>query len=676
MKAIFFIIVLHFFVFITQAQNKQIDSLKQSLSFTKEDTSVYNICLNIGWQCLFSYSDTARTYAEKALVLSKKLAEPNKEAEAFLLFGYVSSVTGDYVEAIDYLLKGLHIEEQRKSNRFNNAFYIPIPMLQMFYYVLSETYKDFGDYEHALYYLDKGKVFHRENDNDNLMESLMRRSQIFDKLNRLDSALIFAEKAYSLDTIDDGKSDRAPIYITLGGIYYKKKNYLRALQYYHIAEQTSDFSYANKDVIEVYNGIADTYTQMNMRDSAIFYASKALNLQNKISYPLGALKTYGIFSEIFKKQGQLDSAIKYIEQSVSLQNTIFNQQNEREVHHLSFNEKLREQELIAEQEQYRNKVRLYAVLIITVILLFTALVLWRNIQHRKTSYRLLQQQKEETDKEKERAEHTLVELKSTQSQLIQSEKMASLGELTAGIAHEIQNPLNFVNNFSEVNTELIGEMKNELNDGNTMEAIVIANTIEENEQKINLHGKRADAIVKGMIQHSRIHSGQEELTDINALADEYLRLGYHGFRAKDKSFNTSVKTDYDETIDKIKIIPQDIGRVLLNLYNNAFYSVAEKSKQHSQNLPAGQAGYEPTISLTTKKISDKVEVRVKDNGNGIPQKVVDKIFQPFFTTKPTGQGTGLGLSLSYDVIKAHGGELNVQTKEGEGAEFIISLPAK
>ena len=235
--------------------------------------------------------------------------------------------------------------------------------------------------------------------------------------------------------------------------------------------------------------------------------------------------------------------------------------------------------------------------------------------------------------QKERLQQTLEELQSTQALLIQKEKMASLGELTAGISHEIQNPLNFVNNFSEVNKDLLAEMKGEINKGNYEEVKSIANSIEENEQKINHHGKRADAIVKGMLQHSRASTGQKELTDINALADEYLRLSYHGMRAKDKSFNCNIKTDFDKSLGEIDIIPQDIGRVLLNLYNNAFYAVMEKRKVEPE-------GYEPTVSVTTKKINDKVEIRVKDNGNGIPQKIVDKIFQPFFTTKPTGQGTG------------------------------------
>jgi two-component system NtrC family sensor kinase len=269
--------------------------------------------------------------------------------------------------------------------------------------------------------------------------------------------------------------------------------------------------------------------------------------------------------------------------------------------------------------------------------------------------------------QKEELQKALEELKTTQAQLIQSEKMASLGELTAGIAHEIQNPLNFVNNFSEVSNELLDEMNEEIEKGDFEEVKNIAADIKQNLEKINHHGKRADSIVKDMLQHSRASSGQMEPTDINKLADEYLRLAYHGLRAKDKSFNATIKTDFDETIGKINVIPQDMGRVILNLITNAFYVVTEKKKSGVEN-------YEPIVTIKTKKVGNNVEVSVKDNGNGIPQKVLDKIFQPFFTTKPTGQGTGLGLSLSYDIVKAHNGDLKVKTKEKEGSEFIISLP--
>ena len=262
---------------------------------------------------------------------------------------------------------------------------------------------------------------------------------------------------------------------------------------------------------------------------------------------------------------------------------------------------------------------------------------------------------------------SLETLQSAQHQLIQSEKMASLGELTAGIAHEIQNPLNFVNNFSEVNKELIDEASQAIKAGNTNNAMELLSSLRDNEEKINKHGQRADSIVKGMLQHSRTSSGQKEPTDMNALADDYLKLSYHGIRAKDKSFHAAIQTDFDPTIGKINIVSQDVGRVLLNLYNNAFNAVSEKAKRPTP-------GYEPGVSVSTIRVGDKIKIIVKDNGIGVPQKIIDKIFQPFFTTKPAGQGTGLGLSMSYDIIKAHGGELKVESQEAEGAEFTILLP--
>ncbi len=287
---------------------------------------------------------------------------------------------------------------------------------------------------------------------------------------------------------------------------------------------------------------------------------------------------------------------------------------------------------------------------------------------------LIAAQKDELEKQVEdrtaELSRSIIELRQTQTQLIQSEKMASLGELTAGIAHEIQNPLNFVNNFSDVNTELIEELKSQKskvkNERDEELENEILNDIAENEQKINHHGKRADAIVKGMLQHSRASSGKKELTDINALANEYLRLAYQGLRAKDPSFNVTIQTDFDESIGMIAMVPQDIGRVLLNLYSNAFYAASLPSK-------GGYNKNNPTVWVKTKKEDNKVVVSVRDNGPGISKNIVAKIFQPFFTTKPTGQGTGLGLSLSYDIIKAHGGELKVETKEGEGSVFIIKL---
>jgi signal transduction histidine kinase len=335
--------------------------------------------------------------------------------------------------------------------------------------------------------------------------------------------------------------------------------------------------------------------------------------------------------------------------------------NIKTIGELIAHEESRQKEIETERESYQSRLRQIMLATGLGAFFIIAIILYRNNRKKQKTNIILAKQKAEI-------QETLTKLKSTQSQLIQSEKMASLGELTAGIAHEIQNPLNFVNNFSEVNAELGAELKEQIQNENYQEANRIATEIVNNEQKIIHHGKRADIIVKNMLLHSRTSSGQKEFIDINALANEYLSLSFHGLQAKDKTFNTTIKTDFDNSIGKINIIPQDIGRVLLNLYNNAFYAVTEKKKQLGDH-------YEPTVTVSTRKSNDHAEIIVKDNGTGIPKKVQEKIFQPFFTTKPAGQGTGLGLSLSYDIIsKGHGGTILVESKVGEGASFTIQLP--
>jgi len=388
--------------------------------------------------------------------------------------------------------------------------------------------------------------------------------------------------------------------------------------------------------------------------------------------------SYYNLSEVYEALGNDKEAFENYKSYIIYRDSLYNEENTRKTVQAKMQYDFDKKTSIAKAEQgkkdaetRRIKNQQYFAIaglgVVVLAVVVIALIQFRNNKQKIKANRLLQQQKE-------KVESTLVELKSTQTQLIQSEKMASLGELTAGIAHEIQNPLNFVNNFSEVNSELITEMREELAKGNIEEANQIAGDINENEHKIIFHGKRADAIVKGMLQHSRSSSGVKEPTDINALVDEYLRLAYHGLRAKDKTFNATMKTDYDQTIGKINIVPQDIGRAILNLITNAFYAVGERSKMKNEK-------YEPTVTVSTALIpplggrGPKIEIKVADNGGGIPQKVLDKIFQPFFTTKPTGQGTGLGLSLSYDIVKAHGGELKVDTKEGEFAVFTIILSA-
>jgi len=390
-----------------------------------------------------------------------------------------------------------------------------------------------------------------------------------------------------------------------------------------------------------------------MPDSSIYYARKALEEAEKINFVKGKLDAYMLLAQKYESVDPVN-ALYYYKLATSTQNSLYGVGNIQVLKDMiAQNEKKRE-DIEAAKAEYQNQLRTNALLGSTFTLIVIAFFLFRNGRNKQ--------------KAKQKVEEAYDQLKSTQSQLIQSEKMASLGELTAGIAHEIQNPLNFVNNFSEVSVDLIDEMHEEMESGNTEEVKAITNDIKQNLEKINHHGSRASSIVKGMLEHSRTSSGIKELTDINVLADEYLRLAYHGLRAKDKSFNADFKTDFDESLPKINVIPQDIGRVLLNMINNAFYAVNKKAKEEVE-------GYQPEVVVSTKQVNEKVEIRVEDNGNGIPTEIKDKIFQPFFTTKPTGSGTGLGLSLAYDIVKAHGGEIKIETNEGEGAEFIIRLPS-
>ena len=352
----------------------------------------------------------------------------------------------------------------------------------------------------------------------------------------------------------------------------------------------------------------------------------------------------------------MDSAYHYQQLSLITRDSLVNADKIRQFQNIGFEQKLRDRKFEENKKSVRNRFIIYGLVGILIIFLGVAVILSRNNRQKK--------------KANERLNKTLADLKASQDQLVQREKMASLGELTAGIAHEIQNPLNFVNNFSEVNNELIEEMKSALNKGNVDEAMLIANNIQDNENRIMDHGKRAGSIVKSMLQHSRSGSGKKELADINEIVEEHARLAYHGWRAIDQNFNCKLEISFDPVVGKLNIVSQDIGRVVLNLINNGFYIVNEKTKTAEST-----GNYEPIVSVSTKKINNWVEIIVQDNGNGIPAGVLDKIFQPFFTTKPTGQGTGLGLSLSYDIVtKGHGGELSVQSNEGGGSEFLIRLP--
>ncbi|MBC7935025.1 MAG: two-component sensor histidine kinase [Rhizobacter sp.] len=416
--------------------------------------------------------------------------------------------------------------------------------------------------------------------------------------------------------------------------------------------------------------MADAFRKSGQLDSAFKYSYASYNGARQYAYPSLLGSSSGLLAKLFIQKNKYDSAVKYMTVERDYRDSITGTETLNSIQFLTNEYQLKGLEKQREKEeaikQYKATLKNY-FFAGGVILLLLVIGLMYRVNKQRT-------------KSKKQIETSYNDLKATQAQLIQSEKMASLGELTAGIAHEIQNPLNFVNNFSEVSKELLEEMKTELDNGNSGDAKEIAIDVIQNLEKINHHGKRADAIIKGMLQHSQSGTGKKEPTDINALCDEYLRLSYHGLRAKDKSFNATLKTDFDESIGKINIVPQDIGRVIMNLLTNAFYAVNEKKKLCGDN-------YQPTVTVSTscsprlrrgpvptfREVGGEVIITIKDNGAGIPQNIIDKIFQPFFTTKPTGQGTGLGLSLAYDIVKAHGGQVGVDTKEGEGSTFSLII---
>ena len=627
---------------ICNAQTKTIDSLKQLLQTERQDTSRIRLLKLLARSYLYSKPDTSLLLCLQGLSLSQHAKFTM--GEAFCLEGMADAfdILGNYPESLENYLMSLKIYES--INDVNG--------IRRCLGNLGMVYAEQSEYRRALEYSFKAKEMALNNESA-LSIHLLNIGDDYNQLKIFDSAEIYNQQSYELAMRLNNTDIIGCALTNLGETQSGLDENAVALQYFRRAIPYLQKAEDNDIVCEVYLDIATLFGKTYQPDSSLTYARLAFVIAKTSGFTKRIYDASIFLTDYYKDNRIIDSAFAYQNVAIAAKDSLFSKEKQREIQNISYRETIRQQQILAAKEEAQTQLKFNALFGSLVTLLIVAFILYRNNQQRKKANKIL--------------ESTLADLKSTQAQLIQSEKMASLGELTAGIAHEIQNPLNFVNNFSEVNTELIDELKNELLTDNKKEALSIADDLKDNEQKILHHGKRADAIVKGMLQHSRTSSGQKEPTDINALCDEYLRLSYHGMRAKDKSFNATYHTDFDGIIGRIDIVPQDIGRVLLNLFNNAFYAVNEKKKH-------GDESCEPVVSVWTKKVDGKVEIHVKDNGNGIPQKVVDKIFQPFFTTKPTGQGTGLGLSLSYDIIKAHGGEIKVVTEDGVFTEFVIQLP--
>ena len=664
------------------AQAFRVDSLKKELSASNNDTSRLILYGQIANAYLENSPDSMYRYAGKMVAVARNLGLTLEEAHALGEVGFAQLNMGDYPHSLQTLLSAADLANDPATEKdiipasypevdeFEDRSSSP-PMQRLrclgkIYQFLGILYTNTNNHQRSLTYHFMAEKLLRENNGKYLLTTIyLTMGRNYLGMKNLDSALIAVQKAYDHSTQIGYKRYMGSILLNLGRIYVLQGKTDLAGQYFRAAITASAEQGYYRGVAASNLALSDLYKQSGQRDSVIHFARASLPPALYLNAPDVMVRSYSALANYYRGVNNNDSAVKYQSLLIQLNDSLFGEKQVRQFQNIDFDEEQKQQQIESAKAAYRVKLRMYLLLAGLAIFLIVGFIIWRNSRRIRQANALLSRQKKEL-------ESTLEMLKTTQKHLVQSEKMASLGELAAGIAHEIQNPLNFVNNFSEVSNELIDEMSVELDKGDTNEVKVIAAEIRQNLEKINHHGKRADAIVKGMLQHSRSSSGIEEPTDINALCDEYLRLAFHGLRAKDKSFNAIMKTDFDETIGNINIIPQDIGRVVLNLINNAFYAVDEKKKHASAS--SARNGYEPTVSVSTKKEKDKVEIKVKDNGNGIPQKVLDKIFQPFFTTKPTGQGTGLGLSLAYDIVKAHGGELKVETQEGEGSEFIIQLP--
>ncbi len=694
MKFFFKIGLLLFFPVLLMAQSKplSLDSLHLVLDKAPNDTFRMKIYDQLGWAYAEINRDSALFYFEKELPIAKKLNLKIYEAASLTGRGYALGQLGNSPAALESHLEAQKIAsfpaaERNPWNLTNNTWNTAhstdpkIARLDLLGWIFSNMgilYGVTGNTDMQISYFFQAISIASSVHDTTILEAVNGNlGSVYFQINKLDSALLFLQRALFLyENSDVFKKYEGNVLMDVGKIYQKMGNFNLAKDALLKSMKSQQEQHNVSGLGASCLSLADLYRAIKNTDSSMFYARKALETYNEVSIPSGVSDAYSLLAALYGKQNKTDSAFAYLKLASGIKDSLNNADrvNLLAFKNKDFDEIMKIKKLEDEKIQTRSKVRIFALLVGIGVFIVITLLLYRNNKHRQKANALLQKQKEEIEIQKSNVEGTLAELKATQAQLIQSEKMASLGELTAGIAHEIQNPLNFVNNFSEVNKELLVEMKDEMDKGNLDVAKAIANDVIDNEEKIMHHGRRADSIVKGMLQHSRSSNGLKEPTDINALCDEYLRLSYHGLRAKDKSFNATMKTDYDESlsadeagIGKINIIPQDIGRVILNLITNAFYVVNEKKK-------SGIEGYEPTVTVSTGRLDNKVLVSVKDNGNGIPQKALDKIFQPFFTTKPTGQGTGLGLSLSYDIVKAHGGTLKATTKEGEYAEFVITLP--
>ncbi|MEN2280915.1 tetratricopeptide repeat protein [Algoriphagus sp. SE2] len=695
------------------AQTNTADSLLKSIDTINDDSVKVSNYVALGLEYIYSDPNNAIYYFDEAILLGNKLNYKKGLADAYNGKGRAYSQISNFQEANLSFQEALNIykeigDKTGEANVLSN---------------LGSVYFKIGNSSKAIELHFESLKISEELDNKlRIATSLNNIGTIYSKnKNTLKEALTYFKKSLEVFQSINRELEIAIVAMNIGEIYFFESNYDSAIYYHELALELCD---GTIDATFPLTQLGEINAALGNFQKAFNYHERSLEIAEKLDAKFELTQSLIGLSKTQKMRGDLEGTISSLEKAKllaieidaknelvdvyqnlaetqallglykdafeneinakSVKEIIAKTSTEQRIQQLQFEYELDKKEAEIELLQkdtalknaavFNQRIIIFASLAVLIMFIIISIYLYRNNLSKQKANRLLQIQKEEIKAQRENVESAYDKLKSTQAQLIQSEKMASLGELTAGIAHEILNPLNFVNNFSDVSSELVDEMNQELKKGDIKEAISIAADLKENLSKITVHGKRADSIVKGMLDHSRSSKGEKIPTDLNVLADEFVRLSYHGLRAKDQTFNATYKLELDPNLPKVNVVASDMGRVILNLVNNAFYAVGEKAKANLDNQR--DDGYQPKVIICTKKTKNGVELSVKDNGNGIPESIKEKIFQPFFTTKPTGSGTGLGLSLSYDILKAHGGQLIVESKEGEGTKFSMILPQR
>lgn len=639
----------------------QLSDLRHYVEQTKDSGSFANYYSTAGlYYGMQSKYDSSIYFYEKAIPLYEKIGNRIRTAQSASNLAIAFQQQSNYTQALYYQQKSLKIHEKDKN--IMGQAYTSVN--------LANTYQNMGDLKRAEgYFLKSIDLALKKNLTNVELYAYTNLSSMFLGINQWQKAYDNAMEAVMLGRKMGDKGIQAASFSKAALARANQNEFNEAMELSKRAISLADS--VNQPIItqQAYSSMGFVLkSEKKWKEAIPFYEKALASLANADLFIKENGSLFKELSECFEQTGNPAKALEMYKKYTVISDSINSRENIRRATELSMNYEFDKKEqatrVMQDAKDELNRTRMIGLgsgLLLSFIIITGALIGYRGKQRANAQLR----------KQKTELEDTLEKLKDTQSQLIQSEKMASLGVLTAGIAHEIQNPLNFVNNFSELSNELIVEIKDELAVGNYQEVHDILNNVQENLGKITHHGKRADGIVKGMLLHSRANTRDKLPTDINNLSDEYLRLAYHGMRAKDNSFNVNIITHFDAEISNVNVVPQDIGRVMLNLINNALYAVAEKNKKaKSEGID-----YEPKVTLITKKDKDNIEIRVSDNGIGIPDSIKDRIYQPFFTTKPTGQGTGLGLSMSYEIVtKGHGGELKMESKTGEGTTFIVYLP--